>query len=201
DSSMVHEDRSSWACLFGLLVWCLRKNRNLFTFQERFWSSREIIQTSISWANQLFSILKANVKGRSINPIERESFEDLIFLHTDGAVQLDSGNASFGGVVRDANRDWIFGYSRHLGICSIFNAELWGILEGLRLIQRRRHDEVIILSNSLEVIKAILDSTSTEVNSALIKRIQSILFQEKRWILRYILRDQNQVADFLLNKL
>ncbi|KAK5820537.1 hypothetical protein PVK06_025584 [Gossypium arboreum] len=65
------------------------------------------------------------------------------------------------------------------------------------LIQRRGHDEVIIQSDSLEVAKAILDSTSTEANSALIRRIQIILFQEKWWLLRYISRDQNQVANCL----
>ncbi|MBA0768672.1 hypothetical protein Gotri_017457 [Gossypium trilobum] len=130
-------------------------------------------------------------------PVEEESFEDSIFLNTDGVVQLESENATAGGVVHDANGDWIFGYNRHLRKCFIFNVELWGILEGLRLIQRRGHNEVIIQSDSLEVVKAILESTSTEANLALIRRIQSILFQEKLWFLRYIPRDQNQVTDCL----
>ncbi|MBA0750815.1 hypothetical protein Gogos_002200, partial [Gossypium gossypioides] len=197
NNSMVHEEGSSWACLFGLLIWRLWKNRNLFIFQGRSWSLREIVQVSLSWVNQLFSALRADFKGNFKPPVEKESFEDLIFLNTDGAVQLGSRNAAAGGVVRDANGDWIFGYNRCLEKCSIFNAELWGILEGLRLIQQRGHDEVIIKYDSFEVVKAILESTSTEANSALIRRMQSILFQEKRWLLRYISRDQNQVTDCL----
>ncbi|KAK5784579.1 hypothetical protein PVK06_039105 [Gossypium arboreum] len=59
------------------------------------------------------------------------------------------------------------------------------------------HDEVIIQSDSLEVVNAILDNNFTEANSALIRRIQSILSQEKQWCLRFILRDQNQIADCL----
>ncbi|MBA0628908.1 hypothetical protein Godav_023538, partial [Gossypium davidsonii] len=136
DTSMVHEEGSSWACLFGLLIWRL-------------------------WKNCSFK-----------PPIEEESFEDLIFLNTDGAVQLESKNVAPGGVVRDGNGDWIFGYNRRFGKCSIFNAELLGILEGLRLIQRRGHDEVIIQSDSLEAVKTILEITSTEANSTLIRRIQ-----------------------------
>ncbi|MBA0614885.1 hypothetical protein Godav_015116, partial [Gossypium davidsonii] len=144
----------------------------------------------------LFSALRADFKGSFKPPVE-ESFEDPIFLNTDEAVQLESGNTVAGGVVRDANGDWIFGYNRRLGKCSIFNVEVWSILEGLRHIQRRGHDEVIIQFDSLEVVKAILESTSTEANSALIRRIQSILFQEKQWFLRYIPRDENQVANCL----
>ncbi|MBA0781832.1 hypothetical protein Gotri_002715, partial [Gossypium trilobum] len=197
NNSMVHEEGSSWACLFGLLIWRLWKNRNLFIFQGKSWSSREIVQVSLSWVNQLFSALSVDFKGNLKPPFEKESFEDPIFLNTDGALQLGSENAAAGGVVRDANGDWIFGYNRRLEKCSIFNAKLWGILEGLRLIQQRGHDEVIIQSDSFEVVKAILESTSTEANSALIRHMQSILFQEKRWLLRYISRDQNQVADCL----
>ncbi|MBA0726628.1 hypothetical protein Golax_002444, partial [Gossypium laxum] len=151
----------------------------------------------LSWVNQLFSALSADFKGNFKPPVEKETFEDPIFLNTDWALQLGSGNAAAGGVVRDANGDWIFGYNRRLEKCSIFNAKLWGILEGLRLIQRRGHDEVIIQSDSFKVVKAVLESTSTETNSALIRRMQSILFQEKRWLLRYISRDQNQVVDCL----
>ncbi|MBA0651924.1 hypothetical protein Goklo_019217, partial [Gossypium klotzschianum] len=127
----------------------------------------------------LFSALKAYFKGSFKLLVEEESFEDLFFLNTDGVVQLESENATSGGVVHDANGDWIFGYNRRRGKCSIFNAELWGILEGLKLIQRRGHNEVIIQSVSLEVVKAILESTSTEANLTLIRRIQSILFQKK----------------------
>ncbi|MBA0799864.1 hypothetical protein Gohar_010351, partial [Gossypium harknessii] len=84
--------------------------------------------------------LRADFKGSFKPPVE-ESFEDPIFLNTDEAVQLESRNTVAGRVVRNANGDWIFGYNRRLGKCSIFNVELWGILEGLRHIQRRGHDE------------------------------------------------------------
>ncbi|KAH1064376.1 hypothetical protein J1N35_029363 [Gossypium stocksii] len=94
-----------------------------------------------------------------------------------GIVHIDSGNVAADGVVRNANGDGIFG-----------------------LIQRRGYDEVIIQSDSLEVVKAILDSTSTKTYSALIRCIQSILSQEKWLRLRYIPRDQNQVVDCLVKQ-
>ncbi|MBA0747512.1 hypothetical protein Gogos_004423 [Gossypium gossypioides] len=47
--------------------------------------------------------------------------------------------------------DWVIGYNRFIGNCLIFHAELWGILDGLKLIQRRGHSNVVIHSDSLKV--------------------------------------------------
>ncbi|MBA0559067.1 hypothetical protein Golob_016047 [Gossypium lobatum] len=38
---------------------------------------------------------------------------------------------------RHGNRMWIMGYKRFLGECSNFDAELWGIIDKLDLIQNR----------------------------------------------------------------
>lgn len=38
-----------------------------------------------------------------------------------------------GGVIRDQVGNWLLGYSRHLGSCSILEAELWGIFEGINM--------------------------------------------------------------------
>ncbi|KAH1122786.1 hypothetical protein J1N35_005946 [Gossypium stocksii] len=79
----------------------------------------------------------------------------------------------------------------------VFDAELWGILDGLKLVQRRGFNQVVILSDCLEVVKAILGSSSANSNSALIRRIHNILSQQNQWILRYIPREQNQIANWL----
>ncbi|XP_040960272.1 uncharacterized protein [Gossypium hirsutum] len=104
------------------------------------------------------------------------SFEDQaignrVLFNIDDAMQLDSENVAVGGVICDENEDWIFGYNQYLGKYSIFYVELWGILEGLKLIQRRGHDKVIIQSDNLEVVKDILGSVSTALNSVFIRRI------------------------------
>ncbi|MBA0809845.1 hypothetical protein Gohar_025460, partial [Gossypium harknessii] len=56
------------------------------------------------------------------------------------------------GVVRDGTGDWVIGYNRFLGNYSIFDAEFWGILDGLKLIQRRGHSNVVIHFDSLEKV-------------------------------------------------
>ncbi|MBA0679329.1 hypothetical protein Goari_011103, partial [Gossypium aridum] len=61
--------------------------------------------------------------------------------------------------------------SMTLGICSIFDAELWSILDGIILLQRRGCDKMLIQSDSLEVVKAIQEEVLAISNSVLIKRI------------------------------
>ncbi|KAK5776439.1 hypothetical protein PVK06_044398 [Gossypium arboreum] len=79
--------------------------------------------------------------------------------------------------------------------------EVWkqnyGALDGLKLIQRRGHDNVIIHSDSLEVVKAIHENDSKKPTSALLRRIHQILSQERQWIIRHIPREENQSADYL----
>lgn len=106
--------------------------------------------------------------------------KDWIFFNADGAISRTSRKAATGRVVRDSTGNWVMGYNRFLGTCSIFDAELWGILDGLKLIKRRGHNNVIIHFDSLKVVKAIHESVSKSSTSALIRRIYRILSQESQ---------------------
>ncbi|MBA0685172.1 hypothetical protein Goari_026711, partial [Gossypium aridum] len=99
--------------------------------------------------------------------------------------------------MRNENGGWILGSNKFLGNCLILNAELWDILDGLKLILQRGYNKVVIQLDSLEVVKVIHRSISKISNSALIRRIHHILTQESQWILRYIHREENQSADYL----
>lgn len=47
------------------------------------------------------------------------------------------------------------GFTKALGRCNAMNAKLWGVLEGLNLLHRRRITRVMIHINSKEAHKAI----------------------------------------------
>ncbi|MBA0743605.1 hypothetical protein Gogos_006271, partial [Gossypium gossypioides] len=59
-----------------------------------------------------------------------------LFLSRDNSPTY-SGSAAVERVLRDEKEDWVLGYNRFLGNCSIFEEKLWGILDGLKLTQRR----------------------------------------------------------------
>ncbi|KAH1063467.1 hypothetical protein J1N35_028454 [Gossypium stocksii] len=47
-----------------------------------------------------------------------------------------------GGVIRDDRGQWVLGYNRPLGKCTVTVAELWGIFDGLLLLQKQGYAEV-----------------------------------------------------------
>ncbi|KAK8533234.1 hypothetical protein V6N12_076510 [Hibiscus sabdariffa] len=52
-------------------------------------------------------------------------------LNSDGATIFGSGLSSCSGVVRDEYGKWLIGFSQQISICSIVEAELWGVYEDL----------------------------------------------------------------------
>ncbi|MBA0741926.1 hypothetical protein Gogos_015044 [Gossypium gossypioides] len=79
-----------------------------------------------------------------------------------------------------------------LGKYSIFDAELWGILDGLSLLQENQCDKVLIQTDSLEAIEVIQVSKSRPSSSTLIRRIRHLLKNVKIWTLEYTPREEKE---------
>ncbi|MBA0869603.1 hypothetical protein Goshw_000492, partial [Gossypium schwendimanii] len=73
-------------------------------------------------------------------------------------------------------------------MCSVFDTELWGILDGLTLLQDRDFNRILIQTDSLEIVHA-------NSNSGLVKRIQQRLRNIEHWVARHILREANLVVN------
>ena len=50
----------------------------------------------------------------------------------DGTREIN-GKANVGGLIRDANGNWIRGFGMNIGSCPISIAEIWGLYQGLNL--------------------------------------------------------------------
>ncbi|MBA0784525.1 hypothetical protein Gotri_025449 [Gossypium trilobum] len=87
--------------------------------------------------------------------------------------------------------NWILGFNRRLGQCSIFNAELWGILDSLSLFQSREYGKVLIQTDNLEAIQEIQAASSKTSHSALIRRIHQLLLETGLWEFEHIPREEN----------
>ncbi|MBA0596255.1 hypothetical protein Gorai_013084 [Gossypium raimondii] len=51
--------------------------------------------------------------------------------------------------MRNGVGEWIFGCNRHVCKSSAFDAELWGSLDSLVLLQQRGYNKIMIHSDSL----------------------------------------------------
>lgn len=57
-------------------------------------------------------------------------------LNKDGVVEKNV-TPRYAWVMRDSRGDWIIGFTKGLGRSNTLQAELWGILEGLKLIHNK----------------------------------------------------------------
>ncbi|MFQ6644682.1 hypothetical protein Gotur_019806 [Gossypium turneri] len=115
-------------------------------------------------------------------------------IHSEALVmgtQQTSGSAE-SGVIYDEKRNWVLGYNRFLGKCSVIVTELWSILDGKLILQKQGYDKVVIQFDNLEIVIAISDRKLEGSTSNLIKRIQQILAKEEKWLLRYVPNENNK---------
>ncbi|KAH1038673.1 hypothetical protein J1N35_040416 [Gossypium stocksii] len=108
-----------------------------------------------------------------------------VFLNTDGAIHSVFSFSAAGGAICNSKGEWIVGYNRFLGKCSVATTELWGLLDGLLILQKQGYNEVIISSDNLENVISISGNKWGDSSNALIRRIHQILASEESWVLTY----------------
>ncbi|KAL4379818.1 hypothetical protein GQ457_02G032950 [Hibiscus cannabinus] len=77
---------------------------------------------------------------------------DWVKVNMDGAVNLLMNAPAIGDVFRSDSGEWLCGFSRRIGCCSIVNAKLWAILDGLQYVLWQGFHRVIIESDCREVV-------------------------------------------------
>lgn len=71
-------------------------------------------------------------------------------------------NTSAGGVLRDQGGNWILRYNSYLGKCSLFEAELWGVLDGILLLLNKGYRQATVQIDNAEVAMVLGDKEREE---------------------------------------
>lgn len=74
-------------------------------------------------------------------------------VNTNRVVSHDF-KAGCGGLIWDNICIWIGGYTKMFGRCNVLNVELWGVLEGLNLVHKKKLDRVEVQLDSKEAIRS-----------------------------------------------
>ncbi|KAK5836136.1 hypothetical protein PVK06_011891 [Gossypium arboreum] len=114
-----------------------------------------------------------------------------------GVVVRDSEYAAIGGVVRDHDGNWIVGFTHFLGVCSLFVAEFWTILDGILILLNKGYKQAIIMTDNLEVTQNLTNLDLEDLGITVLRRTQHIMQPEGEWKIKHIPRNQNLVADHL----
>ena len=119
-------------------------------------------------------------------------------LNTDGSSMGNPGLAGGGGLLRDANGNWMGGFARRIGTTNSFTAELWALRDGLLLCQQMNVQAVII---ELDV-RAIVDvfnhqARANTVVSSIMDDCKLLMNQIPQATIRHVYREANKSADWL----
>ncbi|MBA0573399.1 hypothetical protein Golob_000675, partial [Gossypium lobatum] len=110
------------------------------------------VAKGVYWALQYSSSHKSSNSMRQNIRMSATKAGTWVCLNSDGAVKLDTGLVAAEWVLRGHHRGWILGFNRSLGYCSVFNAELWGVLDGLMILKSRKYDRVLIRIDSQKAL-------------------------------------------------
>lgn len=147
----------------------------LCIFQYFSWSYEGILKVSCSWAKQYLLASKlAQHKEHGYSHISHAD-SNWVSLKSNGSVRLDEGFTAARGFVCDHHGGWIIDYCRYLGNCTVVEAELGGILDGLNLLLDRSFEKVIIQTDSLEAVNAIQEGSSGISNCTLVRKVHFTL--------------------------
>jgi ribonuclease HI len=80
-------------------------------------------------------------------------------VNTDGAYK-EHVVAGCGGIIRGSHGEWLGEFSKCVGLCSAFVAELWGVYEGLRYAHMLGFRRVELHIDSEAVVR-VLETCST----------------------------------------
>ncbi|KAK4268336.1 hypothetical protein QN277_025008 [Acacia crassicarpa] len=120
-------------------------------------------------------------------------------INVDGSFITKSREAGIGGLIRNSNGQWIFGFSEPVKVETILHVELLAIKKGLELAWNKGCRNVICETDSKDSLKLIKRaSTNVHMFRKVIGEIQKIC--ERKWErveLVHVLREGNQCADYL----
>jgi len=73
----------------------------------------------------------------------------------DGSARGNLDPAGAGGVLRGDHREWIIGFSEHLGRCSAIKAELRAVLRGMKVAKEVATRKLWIQVDSMAVVNLL----------------------------------------------
>lgn len=146
----------NWSRFFGVMldkVWC---RINELVFSNITWSSSDLVIKSRRMIEALDVSDKAfgRVTGWKNNTQQNVCIRwyppslGEVAPNCDGSVMDVGQNAAYGGLLRDGSGNFFVGFYAKLGTVTVVEAELWGILYGLKLTWSRGFRRISVQSDS-----------------------------------------------------
>lgn len=119
-------------------------------------------------------------------------------LNIDGASKSNPGAAGIGGVIMNHKGDFIAAFAKNIGIATNNKAEVWALVQGLKIAAQMERSRIIIDTDSMFLLSCF-NRKEVPLSSleALILEATHLLKGMEKVLLRFSYRETNSVADFL----
>ena len=109
-----------------------------------------------------------------------------------------AGMAGCGGIVRDDGGHWVAGFTRRIRVTSSFEAELWGLKDGLMLCSNLNISSLMVEIDAKAIVDALGNTEYVNNIISLILDDCKLLVTQFNWIqFKHCYREANQCADSL----
>ncbi|KAM5552059.1 hypothetical protein ABKV19_026762 [Rosa sericea] len=185
-----------------MIIWALWKNRNNMLWKQTSQSAQDILLSSLAWLEEFHAARKPVrqpkvMRQKRWKPTSNGRWK----LNVDGAFlpQMTKGGA--GGVLRDANGQFIAAFAHPVQhISSSKHVELQALKEGLDLLTSMGLQNVTIESDCLEATEEVMsDNYEFSIHAGLIDDIKMAMQRGRGVKLQHEAQTCNIVAHRLAN--
>lgn len=192
-----------WDIWFGLTTLTIWQNCNEKVFQSATGTSIEIYHRVRTQAMGVRSILASMSSSWTVldHQYDRQTkwevpLDGWVKLNCDAAVTNLGANAAVGGVVRNANGNFLLGFAMDIGEATVTMAELKAILTSLNVLRGKGYSKIVINSDSLTVVRFVQGGCSNlHPCYQMVKGIRGVMRRINECAISHTLHEANQVVD------
>ncbi|KAL4379262.1 hypothetical protein GQ457_02G040270 [Hibiscus cannabinus] len=185
---------------FAVICWILWTRRNKFLFDNTFVESKSVLMECM----ELLSTMNSKPVALALTISSPAKWfappHGWVKANVDGAVRLHDSAAVCGGLIRDEEGNWLIGFSRSLGCCSVLFAELWGVHDALKHAWSMGHRCLILESDSADVVDMFNKQQVVLQGNTLTSEIRRMINLDWEVRIRKINWDCNRVAGALAGR-
>ncbi|XP_028803143.1 uncharacterized protein LOC114758279 [Neltuma alba] len=196
-----------WKGLFVVLCWLLWRARNesyhsnISTPCDKILMRAKGIMGCMSATSKKLLDVNLGTQARRPHNTSSTSSRDIVLVEVDGAFSYRTNAAACGGIIKRGNQHLIEGFLLKLDVQDNLAVELWGCLMGLKRAWDHGYRDIILRSDSVEVVELI----EGEINDMhedwmLVWEIKEMLQRTWRVEIQQIDRNENGSADNLAKR-
>ncbi|KAL4301928.1 hypothetical protein GQ457_10G020040 [Hibiscus cannabinus] len=194
-------DSGDWHVRFSVICWQLWKMRCNLLFNDLFVERDDFLDNCSRLASEYIAHLSIGNSGlnqsNSAMILWKKPPPGWFKANTDASVCNQTALAAVGWVLRDDCGEWVFGFSRKVGRCSVLLAELWAIHDMLQHVWALGPRKVLIESDNVEAIRILQYRSPALPDHALVFSIKELTSRAWDLSFMHVPRLANRVADGL----